>query len=128
MRTDCVGADRLRRILTAMSEASRVEELMTHAEPERFDLRIVLESTVAAYRDVYAERQFVFEPGTDTATMEGSLTTIPLPLAKTSELAVPRSMARSFENRERRDLGDQPIAASHISRTTVFCVRIRLFR
>jgi uncharacterized membrane protein len=33
------------------------------------------------------------------ATMEGSLTTIPLPLAKTSVLAVPRSIARSDENR-----------------------------
>jgi uncharacterized membrane protein len=33
------------------------------------------------------------------ATMEGSLTTIPLPLAKTSVLAVPRSIARSEENR-----------------------------
>src|SRR5580693_6785666 len=33
------------------------------------------------------------------ATMEGSLTTIPLPLAKTSVLAVPRSIARSEENK-----------------------------
>src|ERR1035441_9482199 len=33
------------------------------------------------------------------ATMDGSLTTIPLPLAKTSVLAVPRSIARSEENR-----------------------------
>src|ERR1700743_3791463 len=32
------------------------------------------------------------------ATMEGSFTTIPLPAAKTSVLAVPRSMARSLEN------------------------------
>src|SRR6185295_9854688 len=33
------------------------------------------------------------------ATMEGSLTTIPRPFAYTSVLAVPRSMARSLENR-----------------------------
>ena len=52
------GADRLRRILTAMSEASRVEELMEHAEPEDFDLHAVIESTVAAYRDVYPARHF----------------------------------------------------------------------
>src|ERR1035441_8511396 len=32
------------------------------------------------------------------ATMEGSLTTMPLPAAKTSVFAVPRSMARSLEN------------------------------
>src|SRR5471030_2149305 len=34
------------------------------------------------------------------ATMEGSLTTIPLPRAYTQVLAVPRSMARSLENSE----------------------------
>src|SRR6266480_6250622 len=32
------------------------------------------------------------------ATIDGSFTTMPLPLAKTSVLAVPRSMARSLEN------------------------------
>src|SRR5205814_9886999 len=31
-------------------------------------------------------------------TIEGSLTTMPLPLAYTNVLAVPRSMARSLEN------------------------------
>src|SRR6185503_18717903 len=34
------------------------------------------------------------------ATIEGSLTTMPLPRAYTQVLAVPRSMARSLENRE----------------------------
>src|SRR6266516_1459593 len=33
-----------------------------------------------------------------TATTEGSFETIPLPLTKVSVVAVPRSMARSFEN------------------------------
>ena len=66
------GADRLRRILTAMSEASRVEELMAHAEPERFDLLQVLDSTIAAYRDVYSERKFERESGLDVARMSGS--------------------------------------------------------
>src|SRR6266849_9512290 len=37
------------------------------------------------------------------ATMEGSLTTIPLPLENTSVLAVPRSIARSEENRLKTD-------------------------
>ena len=55
------GADRLRRILSAMSEASRVEELMAQAEPELFDLHLVLEATVNAYRDVYDSRRFVFD-------------------------------------------------------------------
>ncbi|MDA1063749.1 MAG: ATP-binding protein [Proteobacteria bacterium] len=66
------GADRLRRILTAMSEASRVEELMQHAEPEAFDLVAVLRSTVAAYRDVYLARQFDLATELDAGPMRGS--------------------------------------------------------
>jgi dedicated sortase system histidine kinase len=66
------GADRLRRILSAMSEASRVEELMANVEPEPFDLVDVLTPTVAAYRDVYDEREFAFDCEVDTATITGS--------------------------------------------------------
>jgi len=66
------GADRLRRILAAMSEASRVEELMAHSEPEVFDLSAVLRATVAAYRDVYPERQFVLTTDLDEAPVRGS--------------------------------------------------------
>ena len=66
------GADRLRRILTAMSEASRVEELMQHADPEAFDLIVVLRSTVDAYRDVYKERTFDLDCSLDSAPATGS--------------------------------------------------------
>ncbi|NCF73026.1 MAG: hypothetical protein GWP67_05925 [Gammaproteobacteria bacterium] len=66
------GTDRLRRILTAMSEASRVEELMQHAEPEPFDLQNVLFSTVNAYRDVYKERSFDFDSALPSAPATGS--------------------------------------------------------
>lgn len=66
------GADRLRRILSAMSEASRVEELMANAEPEAFDLREVLDSTVAAYRDVFKARSFIFDCKLTIANMHGS--------------------------------------------------------
>src|SRR5450631_1514670 len=38
------------------------------------------------------------------ATIEGSLTTMPLPRAKTNVLAVPKSIARSDENRLNKDL------------------------
>ena len=61
------GAERLRRILNAMSEANRVEELMQNAELRTFDLEPVLASAVSAYRDVYAERQFEFQPVTGAA-------------------------------------------------------------
>ena len=66
------GADRLRSILSAMSEASRVEELMKNAEPERFDLRKVLESTTSAYADAYPQRSFDFACDTDATTVSGS--------------------------------------------------------
>ena len=66
------GADRLRRILTAMSEAGRVEELMQHAEAVRFDLHTVLKSTVAAYRDAYPARQFDFVTEVATGPASGS--------------------------------------------------------
>ena len=66
------GADRLRQILAAMSEASRVEELMRNAEPERFDLRAVLDSITQAYGDAYAGRVFEFNCDVDAAAAEGS--------------------------------------------------------
>jgi signal transduction histidine kinase len=66
------GADRLRRILSAMSEASRVEELMAQAEAESFDLAEVLRSTTRAYSDAYSERKFVFETKLGSAPMSGS--------------------------------------------------------
>src|SRR5688500_4970668 len=37
------------------------------------------------------------------ATMDGSLTTMPLPRAYTQVFAVPRSIARSFENSEKNE-------------------------
>ena len=66
------GAERLRRILNAMSEASRVEELMEHAEPEDFDLRSVVSPTVEAYRDVYPDRRFEFECTSAITAVRGS--------------------------------------------------------
>jgi two-component system, OmpR family, sensor histidine kinase ChvG len=52
------GAARLHRILSAMSEASRVEELIENAMPETFDLQNALSSTIAAYADAWPERRF----------------------------------------------------------------------
>jgi dedicated sortase system histidine kinase len=66
------GADRLRKILSAMSEASRVEELMKNAEPERFDLRKMLESTTSAYADAYSDRSFEFLCDLEAASVSGS--------------------------------------------------------
>ena len=54
------GAERLRRILNAMSEANRVEELMQNAELVRFDIDPVLDATIGAYRDAYPGRRFEY--------------------------------------------------------------------
>ncbi|MEX2496513.1 MAG: ATP-binding protein [Woeseia sp.] len=66
------GAARLRGILTAMSEASRVEELIENAAPETFDLRAALASTVAAYADAWPNRQFLLQCGDDSVPVHGS--------------------------------------------------------
>lgn len=66
------GADRLRSILNAMSEANRVEELVKNAEPERFDLRAVLDAAASAYRDVYKDRRFDFVVDADDTRTTGS--------------------------------------------------------
>lgn len=66
------GADRLRRVLSAMSEANRVEESMAHFEAESFDLRKVLSSTIDAYGDVYTDRVFHFACSQETVPATGS--------------------------------------------------------
>jgi signal transduction histidine kinase len=66
------GADRLRHILNAMSEAKRVEELMENIEREPFKLEKVLEAAVASYRDVYTERLFEFHCEPLDSDMTGS--------------------------------------------------------
>jgi dedicated sortase system histidine kinase len=82
------GAERLRRILTAMSEANRTEELIEHAEPEEFDVGTVLEATVAAYADAWPERQFVFRNNTTAAIVHGSPELIIQMLDKLADNAV----------------------------------------
>jgi two-component system sensor histidine kinase ChvG len=47
------GAERLSKILTAMSAASRVEQSIRAAELETVDLKALLTDLTAAYRDVY---------------------------------------------------------------------------
>ena len=66
------GVVRLRKILDAMSEANRVEELMENAEPESFDLRAAVGSAARAYADAWPERRFEFAAETDEAVMLGS--------------------------------------------------------
>jgi two-component system, OmpR family, sensor histidine kinase ChvG len=66
------GTERLQKILSAMSEASRVEELIEHAEPETFDLRGTLEAAVSAYAGAWPERRFRFDASLSEAAFHGS--------------------------------------------------------
>jgi dedicated sortase system histidine kinase len=87
------GVERLRKILSAMSEASRTEELIEHAEPENFDLGKVLESTVAAYADAWPERRFAFDNNAAGASVFGSPELIIQMLDKLADNAVEFSSA-----------------------------------
>ena len=66
------GADRLDAILNAMSEATIIEQAITTTEPEVFDVHPVLESCVAAYRDVYKDRRFTYDMRASRSKLRGS--------------------------------------------------------
>lgn len=87
------GVERLRNILSAMSEASRTEELIEHVEPEVFDLDRVLESTVAAYADAWPERRFSYRNNASLAKVFGSPELIIQMLDKLADNAVEFSAA-----------------------------------
>ena len=66
------GTNRLRKILSAMSEASRTEELIESAELEDFNPGRVLESVVSAYDDAWPDRKFEFDNKAEDARIHGS--------------------------------------------------------
>lgn len=66
------GTARLKKILDAMSEANRVEELMQSVDTEVFDLRAVIASVTEAYSATWPDRRFSFECTADTVTVQGS--------------------------------------------------------
>ena len=82
------GTARLQRILSAMSEAGRVEELIEHAETETFDLNAILSSTVTAYADAWSGRRFIYSSDCANARMEGAPELIIQMLDKLADNAV----------------------------------------
>lgn len=66
------GALRMQKILSAMSEASRVEQLIENAEPERFDLHAALKTIFVAYADAWPQRRFTFASEVASASIDGS--------------------------------------------------------
>jgi signal transduction histidine kinase len=66
------GLSRLDTILTRMSEATRLEQVVRQSEREPFDARVVLEACVSAYAGIYPTRRFVLEPGVSHVTLSGA--------------------------------------------------------
>jgi two-component system sensor histidine kinase ChvG len=56
-----VGTARLDAILGAMSAATHVEQSVSESPAEYYDLAEVVEACAAAYRDVYADRNFLIQ-------------------------------------------------------------------
>lgn len=105
------GVERLRTILSAMSEASRTEQLIESAEPEEFDLGEVLESTIAAYSDAWPERRFTLANRATDPTVYGSPELIIQMLDKLADNGVDFS-AQGDEIRLSLDSDDENVTVS----------------
>jgi dedicated sortase system histidine kinase len=66
------GLERLSRILTSMTEATRLEQLLQHAERERFDLRAVVAGCVNGYRLAYPHLEFQLDAPAEPVPLEGA--------------------------------------------------------
>jgi signal transduction histidine kinase len=66
------GVLRLQSILSALGAASRVEESIKQAERVRFDLRELLQSAVAGYRDGFPQAHIEVEAPPDQCFMHGA--------------------------------------------------------
>lgn len=66
------GAHRLDAILSAMSEATRIEQAIGETEPRRFELAPVVESCCAAYADIHPERRFDYACTARDTAVKGS--------------------------------------------------------
>ncbi|HXA36271.1 MAG TPA: ATP-binding protein [Steroidobacteraceae bacterium] len=66
------GTQRLQSILSALGAAARVEESIKQAECVNFDLRELLTSAVAAYRDGFPQARFALETPGDPCFVRGA--------------------------------------------------------
>ena len=82
------GTLRLQSILSALGAAARVEESIKQAERVNFDLRELLLSAVAAYRDGFPDTRFEVQTPADTCFMRGAPELIVQMLDKLIENAV----------------------------------------
>jgi dedicated sortase system histidine kinase len=82
------GVLRLQSILSALGAASRVEESIKQSERVSFDLKALLESTIAAYRDGFRTVRFEFAAPDDACFARGAPELIVQMLDKLIENAV----------------------------------------
>ncbi len=82
------GTQRLQTILTSLGAAARVEESIKQAERVSFDLRELIASTVAAYRDGFPHNSFVLQSPDDPCFVRGAPDLIAQLLDKLIENAV----------------------------------------
>jgi two-component system sensor histidine kinase ChvG len=66
------GTQRLQSILSALGAAARVEESIKQAERVNFDLRELLSSAIAAYRDGFPQAHIVLETPPDPCFIRGA--------------------------------------------------------
>ncbi|AUM13406.1 ATP-binding protein [Ketobacter alkanivorans] len=66
------GSERLRQILSAMSEASRVEQTIQQSEIRQFDLVPLLTGLTQAYADTYPNHHYQMRLDVTTAPLQGS--------------------------------------------------------
>ncbi len=66
------GTQRLQSILSALGAAARVEESIKQAECVNFDLREILSSAIAAYRDGFPHAHFALETPSDPCFIRGA--------------------------------------------------------
>jgi dedicated sortase system histidine kinase len=65
------GVDRLARLISRLSEATRLERMLESAERERFDLSAVVAGCVEGYRVAYPQRRFELSRPEGAIMMEG---------------------------------------------------------
>ncbi|TNF38042.1 MAG: proteobacterial dedicated sortase system histidine kinase, partial [Gammaproteobacteria bacterium] len=89
------GSDRLGKIITAMSEATRVEQALQTSEVVLFDLSPILQSSISAYSDVYPSHHFILQQDAHPCRIKGSPELIVQMLDKLIDNAVDFSPAGS---------------------------------
>ena len=82
------GTQRLQSILSALGAAARVEESIKQSERVNFDLRELLSSAIAAYRDCFRQVVFALETPADPCFIRGAPDLVAQLLDKLIENAV----------------------------------------